>query len=279
MHRRTPGRTVTRLATFIVLVLVGCSSTQDAGPVINTDGGPDSTDVRRRDATADVRTEPDMRDESDATPDAATDAPPDEPDLPDNRVALGTVWNTYYWLADEAEHPGAKTVELLDPACEPVATVSEDYADALCIEGSGKLEDGTIVNYAELCDCGRPCSSGAIICWSALDGAAFPWGQGAFGNALEPLRSLAVDPDFVPLRTPIYIEEFDGIEIPDIGGVGPFTHDGCFRADDTGGAIDDNHIDVFAGTTPMWRHLEGVYPTRSELTAFTGVGKCAYLEL
>lgn len=264
-----------RLSPIAFVLLVCCSQpvSDDPIPVVEVDASTtDDGSTRDSGHTSSDADRPNTPDEG------STDVTIGE-DTSDNTDPLGQVWNTYYWLADEAEHPGAKTVELLDAACDPIASVSEDYADALCIEGSGKLDDGTVVNYHSLCDCGRPCSSGSIICWSALDGDQFPWGQGAFSNPLVPLRSLAVDPDFVALRTPIYIEQFDGVEIPTLGGVEGFTHDGCFRADDTGGAIDDNHIDIFAGTTPMWRHLEGVFPTRGSLDAFTGVGKCRYLEL
>lgn len=272
----------TRVCLLIgVLGLLGCTDSEpprgieiedaeDAGVVVVRDtGGQSDLDAGESDSgVVQVDAGRDSGEQADAGPDMAFDG-----------TSIGKVWNTYYWLADEAEHPGPQTVELLDRACQPVGTVSEDYADALCIEGSGKLDDGTVVNYASLCDCGRPCSSGNIICWSALDGAQYPWGQGAFSNALEPLRSLAVDRDFLPLRTVVYIEQFDGFDVPSLGGVEGFVHDGCFRADDVGGAIEGNHIDIMAGTTQMWRHMETVFPTRGELDAFTGVGKCAYLEL
>ncbi len=266
------------------LMVVGCSKTDD-GP----DAGVVGEDVAFSDdaGAAEMGTVPldqggsdDAAQEENTNPGTADAADlSTQPDVGVGGTSIGTVWNTYYWLALEEEHPGPKTVELLDQACEPVGTVSEDYADALCIEGSGRLDDGTVVNYASLCDCGRPCSSGNIICWSALDANDFPWGQGAFGNALVPLRSLAVDRDVIALRTVVYIEEFDGLEIPSLGGVEGFTHDGCFRADDVGGAIEDDHIDIMAGSTELWKHMETVYPTRSTLNAFTGVRKCQYLEL
>jgi 3D (Asp-Asp-Asp) domain-containing protein len=273
-------KTTVLLATALV-ALAACSDPAENRPALDIDGGGVSTgDDAGSIGDSDAAVAPDAAvDSGQPMVDAGPDTGASEPDMADNRVSIGTVWNTYYWLADEAEHPGAKTVELLDQACEPVGTVSEDYADALCIEGSGKLDDGTIVNYASLCDCGRPCSSGNIICWSALDGSQFPWGQGSFSNALVPLRSLAVDREFVAIRTVIYIAQFDGLEIPALGGVSAFTHDGCFRADDVGGGIDGNHIDIMAGTTEMWRHMETVYPTRSDLDAYTGVAKCEYLEL
>lgn len=231
------------------------------------DGGPPQTPDAS--SAADVPSAP---------PDAqATDA--STRDANDGRVPLGQLWNTYYWLSPEAEYSGDKTVELMNTACEPIATVSEAYADAVCIEGSGLLEDGRVINYAARCDCGRPCSSGTIICWSDLDPAQFPWGQGAFGNALVPLRSLAVDRDAIPLRTVVYLAQFDGLEIEAHDGIAAFTHDGCFRADDVGGAIEGDHIDIFAGTTAMWRTLEQEFPTRSTLDAWTDVAHCRYLEL
>jgi hypothetical protein len=51
------------------------------------------------------------------------------------------------------------------------------------------------------------------------------------------------------------------MEIPAIDGLGGFTHDGCFRADDVGNGIDGMHIDFFAGTTSMWEALEAVFPS------------------
>lgn len=52
-------------------------------------------------------------------------------DGPEDSSPLGKVWNTDYWLADEAELPAAKTVEPLDPACDPIAPVSGFVGDLL----------------------------------------------------------------------------------------------------------------------------------------------------
>ncbi len=194
-------------------------------------------------------------------------------------VAYGTVWNTYYYLSLEADYDGPDDTTLFDADCEPIAEVPAEYSDDVCIEGTGVLEDGTVVNYAATCDCGRPCPTGGTVCWKALDPETHPWGEGAFGNAPVPMRSIAVDPDAIPLRTVVYLPKFDGLEIPAVGGVDAFTHDGCFRADDVGGAIEGDHIDIFAGSTAMWQAMEDVYPTRTNFALYLDVEQCRHLEL
>ena len=183
---------------------------------------------------------------------------------------LGTFWITYYYLAFEENYSGTDDTVLYGEGCTELTTVPSDYADAVCIEGSGKLEDGTVINYATSCNCGGACS----ICWAEMDDR-FPWGQGSRGNALEPLRSWAVDTDVISHGTVLYVEEWDGVEIPEIDGLGGFTHDGCFRADDVGGGIDGNHFDFFAGTPDMRSALEQVYPTRSEFTVYVNSERCS----
>jgi 3D (Asp-Asp-Asp) domain-containing protein len=155
--------------------------------------------------------------------------------------------------------------------------VPAEFSDDVCIEGSGRLEDGRVINYADTCSCGRPCPTGGIICYAVLDPVEFPWGMGSRGNALEPLRSWAVDNAFLPYGTVLYAAEWDGVAIPPVDGLGGFTHDGCFRADDVGGAIDDNHFDFFAGTSGMWRALEAIFPTGSDFTVYRDGDRCSYL--
>ena len=55
-----------------------------------------------------------------------------------------------------------------------VREVSADFSDSVCIEGSGKLADGRVINFAQTCSCGRPCPTGGIICYSVLDSSQFP---------------------------------------------------------------------------------------------------------
>ncbi len=209
----------------------------------------------------------------------ATDSITITPVEADVGTYLGTLWNTYYYLALESDYSGADDTTLYDASCNPIADVPAEFSDDVCIEGSGRLTDGRVINYATTCSCGRPCPYGSnpIICYSVLDAQQYPWGAGASSNALEPLRSWAVDTSTIPLGTLIYAEQWDGVTIPAIDGIGGFVHDGCFRADDVGGGIQGDHYDFFAGTANMWQALEGLFPTTSTFDVYLDPGRCAYL--
>ncbi len=74
-----------------------------------------------------------------------------------------------------------------------------------------------------------------------------PYGDGATGiYSLIPLRSIAVDSKKMPYGTVIFIPKARGLKITFSSGE-TITHDGYFFANDTGGAIKDNHIDVYVG--------------------------------
>lgn len=192
--------------------------------------------------------------------------------------SIGKLWNTYYYLSKEADHSGAATTALNDSSCNAIVSVSASFSDAVCIEGSGRLADGRVINYASTCSCGRPCPTGGTVCYSVLDPAAFPWGKGARSNPLVPLRSLAVDRDTISLGTVIYLAQWDGFMVPTVGEVAGFRHDGCFRADDVGGAIKGEHIDIFSGTSEMRLSLEASFPTNTRFDAYVSTPRCGYLK-
>ncbi len=188
---------------------------------------------------------------------------------------LGTMWNTYYFLASEDDHEGPRDTPIYDAGCAEIARVRQAFHDSVCIEGSGLLADGRVINYASTCTsscpAARTCGGRSYrICYAVLDPAAYPWGMGAGSVALEPDRSIAVDPGFVPLGTVVYLEELDGVVAP--GATEP--HDGCLRADDVGGAIEGSHFDFFAGTRARWLEWEAIFPTRTEFTAWADHPRC-----
>lgn len=65
----------------------------------------------------------------------------------------------------------------------------------------------------------------------------------SLGCAVSPMRTLAVDPKFLPKRSVVFIKETVGMKMPG-GGV----HDGMWYASDTGGAIKGSRVDLFTGS-------------------------------
>ncbi|MFV8749397.1 3D domain-containing protein [Nannocystaceae bacterium ST9] len=242
--------------SFGFLPLLACSTSEDGDDEIgDTDESNSGSDTSAGES-GESGTDGDASsttDTSDANTSADTDTGPGD--------LIGEFVLTYYWFLLEADYEGPDTTELLDVDCNPIANVPEQFAAEVCVEGSGKLTSGEVLNYADECDCGYPCSSGPNVCFALLDPTTFPWGSGSTDNPLEPLRSWAVDESEIPHGTVVYAPGWDGVEIPAIDGIGGFTHDGCFRADDVGNGIDGMHIDLFAGTTSMWEALEQEFPS------------------
>ncbi len=198
--------------------------------------------------------------------------PADSPAAPAGRP----VWSTYYYVASETDHAGAPDTAVRDASCRPIATVSADFYAAACVEGTARLRDGRGINVDEACDCAARCPNGARVCWRELD-AARGWGLGSRENALAPFVSWATDRAVIPSGEVVYSAAWDGLAIPAVDGLGGFTHDGCFRADDVGAAIDGDHVDIFVGTRAMWHAMEAIRPTRSRQRAIVGDPRCAHL--
>ena len=158
----------------------------------------------------------------------------------------------FYWLALEDEHDDPDEIEYRDPDAVDIYTrdglyvgsYSEDFMWHLRMEGSGILADGRIINYH------GACRFGYGTCFQTLDVRDYPFGRGARRRTLVPFKSVAVDPRLIPLGEPLYIPEFDGMRLPD-GTI----HDGCVRADDTGGGIKKKKMDFFVMTYANFRFL------------------------
>ena len=73
------------------------------------------------------------------------------------------------------------------------------------------------------------------------------FGEGAAAYNLVPFRSVATDNSTFPLGTVLYIPSARGNKVK-IGDK-ELIHDGYFFVADSGGAIKDNHIDVFTGVS------------------------------
>ncbi|MES1175347.1 MAG: 3D domain-containing protein [Myxococcales bacterium] len=199
-------------------------------------------------------------------------APQLNPRAPGGKV-LGTFRNTYYDFPSEADFSG-ENVALKDPRCKTIKTVARSFYEAVCVQGSGTLSRGSTVSFAKRdCECAELCPrTGQRICFDELDARSYPWGRGATGRAITPLLTVAVDSDRIPLDTPVYIPEYDGVP-RDAGGSA--THDGCFIAQDRGVRVKGDHIDVFTGhreTTALWN---GLVPSNRGVTVILDSPHCA----
>lgn len=197
-------------------------------------------------------------------------APP-APDA-DDGTELGMFRNTYYNFPHQLDYRGP-SVSLFDARCRPLAAVPRAFHDTLCVQGSGSLASGRTVSFARRdCECARLCPrSGQKICFAELDPERFPWGRGAAGTAIVPLRSVAVDVRVVPLGTPLFIPEFVGLPL-EASGTG--SHDGCFVAEDRGIKVIGQHVDVFTGRVAMTRVWDARVPSNQGVTVFIDSPRC-----
>ncbi|MEI9938025.1 MAG: 3D domain-containing protein [Pseudomonadota bacterium] len=191
---------------------------------------------------------------------------------PGGRV-LGTFRNTYYDFPSESDF-GGETVPLKGSNCKTIKGVARTFYESLCVQGSGTLSSGSTVSFAKRdCDCAELCPrTGQHICFDELDSRAYPWGRGATGRAITPLLTVAVDTDLIPLDTPVYIPEYDGVPRDSRQSA---VHDGCFIAQDRGVRVKGEHVDLFTGhreITALWNSL---VPSNRGVTVIVDHPRCA----
>lgn len=144
--------------------------------------------------------------------------------------ALGKFRNTFYYSVQESDYRDQKAdTPVLDMNDRSLAQVSAAFKRAMDVEGTGKLLDGRVLNYA-----GRKPDGNRYLV------TPYPHGLGAGDCALVPFRTVAVDPRQIPLGSLVRIEETVGMLLPD-GTV----HDGLWRAEDVGGSIKGDRVDLF----------------------------------
>ena len=132
--------------------------------------------------------------------------------------------------------------------CEPIADVSHEFAKQLELQGTGKLRDGRVLNIAGKCTCDH------TPCFQVTE---TQWGTAGTGRPLQPFRTVAVDPKVVKLGSLLYVPLLEGRTMPGRAPWGGYVHDGCVVADDTGGHIDGNQLDLFVGRKAYFLGLSG----------------------
>jgi 3D (Asp-Asp-Asp) domain-containing protein len=187
---------------------------------------------------------------------------------------LGTFRNTYYDFPREADHSGA-SVSLMNATCQPIAQVPRTFFEAVCVQGSGTLKRGGTVSFSKRdCPCAEVCPrTGQKICFDALDPTAFPWGRGAAGTPITPMRTLAADTAVLPMGTVVYIPELDGAPRSDAGDV----IDGCFVVEDRGLRVQGEHVDIFTGFPANTALLNERVPSNQGVTVVVSAPRCAHL--
>lgn len=173
----------------------------------------------------------------------ATSGPHTEPAESPKEGAMGpaprkptggrSVRMTLYYLAAQ-KCPDAAQVGL--PRCGggSIASVSHAFKKSAALQGSAKLCDGRVVGVRQT----KP------LCFVVVP-ENFPWGMTASGKPATPFRSIAVDPKLFPMGKWYYVPELDGLPLP--APAAGKVHDGCVRADDVGGAVKGETIDLFVG--------------------------------
>ncbi len=186
---------------------------------------------------------------------------------------LGTFRNTYYDFPGETDFDGER-VALKSASCTTIKAVPRSFYEAVCVQGSGTLANGSTVSFARRdCECAETCPrTGQRICFDELDAKAFPWGRGATGRAITPLLTVAVDSDLVPLDTPIYVPEYDGLPRDSARSA---RHDGCFIAQDRGVRVKGQHVDIFTGQRQITALWNGLVPSNRGVTIVIDSPHCA----
>ncbi len=183
------------------------------------------------------------------------DKPFDFPEpTPETKKERLTLWATYYYVYSAS--PVGAGEPLLDKSGQELGPklTSRDFCLA-AVEGTVRIK-GSVYNYAGRAslaqiDCsafvpGLPENVKAALGKTRWEIAKGPFGNGVKGMILVPFRTIAVDSAHIPYETVVYVPQARGKEITlESGDI--VKHDGYFFAADTGGAIKQNHIDVFGG--------------------------------
>lgn len=165
-------------------------------------------------------------------------------------------WATYYKVPTVRD-VGSSGYPLLDMSGRSlgVSLKAEDWCHA-SLEGTVRVLSpnglATVFNYVgshqerKQVDC-SPWISLPGLGYSRFYKAKGEFGDGVSGYVLQPYRSIAVDPGWMPYGTLVYVPSARGTIVTMADGT-KAEHDGYFFAADTGGALHGNHVDVFIGT-------------------------------
>ena len=173
---------------------------------------------------------------------------------PSNLEELGeplNLWATNYYISQYKNAPGE--IALRNEAGEELGaslplrswclSALEGTVRIQFEDGSTKLFNYHVSNELSPVDCALEVPYDVSKTKFRLSKTIF--GEGVLNYQLVPFRTIATDPLVIPHGTVIYIPEARGNKIKLDGKI--ITHDGYFFAADRGGAIKENHIDIYTG--------------------------------
>jgi 3D (Asp-Asp-Asp) domain-containing protein len=176
---------------------------------------------------------------------------------------------SFYWIAYESEYANeAYDTPIYTRRGYYIGSFPQAFVFELKLEGSGILRDGRVLNYD------GECNYGMGTCFKTLALEEHPLGAGVQGRPLEPFRSIAIDPRYIPIGATVYVPELVGVLLPD-----GTRHDGCLRADDMGGAIKEHKIDFFVESYNNFKFIGDNLWWRMKATPLLDEPRCEYLRL
>lgn len=156
---------------------------------------------------------------------------------------------TNYWIPKEGEQDlndndsiiylnGTRNKKLLNINNVLISMVSKNTYDKFRKEGTGILENGTMINL-----------SSNNNRFEIVNINKNPFGIGSNDNPLIPFVSIALNG--ISINTTLYIKELDGIILPNNK-----KHNGCVKVDDTGYGFGKCHIDFFVLRYTYYKYLQ-----------------------
>ncbi|KAI8074024.1 hypothetical protein BC940DRAFT_363956 [Gongronella butleri] len=158
------------------------------------------------------------------------------------RIQSSTAF-TYYWIADPSSYKtSGKKVTVKTCSGQSIGQVSENYADALVMEGTGVL-GSKIVNLGG-------CSCNNYKCFELVDKKDDPYGLTAYGSPLRPYVTIAAND--IKKGTKIYVPQLVGWQLPG----SKKRHNGCLLVDDQSWSFGGHHIDFYVYQQKHYKTLD-----------------------
>lgn len=175
-------------------------------------------------------------------------------------VALGQkmdLWATYYFVPRFNDNPGSNELLDTDGNSLGVSLSNKDWCNA-ALEGTvniknsqGKTQTFYFAGTGDTSQVNCRVFFPSLSTVERTNKSRFSISKGKYGDGVDglklvPYRSLAVDRSKFTIGTTIFIPAARGVTVT-LSDSSKAKHDGYFFAADVGGAIKNNHIDVFLG--------------------------------